>query len=124
MAATPYKIYMVFENEAVEGKYIPLLYTATDKEGENAILPSDATTYTFPAGSGLGEKEIYLLKDVIVFGAAGPTDTHYANIWMNDQKTEHIIINDINSKDTVKRQFDIIKLFFKEGTSIRLKLGI
>ena len=123
MTATPYKIYMVFENEAVEGKYIPLLYTATDKEGENAILPSDATTYTFPAGSGLGEKEIYLLKDVIVFGAAGPTDTHYANIWMNDQKTEHIIINDINSKDTVKRQFETIKLYFKEGTSIRLKLG-
>ena len=124
MAAVPYKIYMVFENMSVEGKYIPLLYTATDKEGENAILPSDATTYTFPAGSGLGEKEIYLLKDVIVFGAAGPTDTHYANIWMNDQKTEHIIINDINSKDTVKRQFEIIKLFFKEGTSIRLKLGV
>ena len=121
----PYKIYMVFENTSVEGKFIPLLYTATDKEGENAILPSDATTYTFPAGSGLGEKEIYLLKDVIVFGAATtPTDTKYANIWMNDQKTEHIIINDINSKDTVKRQFEIIKLFFKEGTSIRLKLGV
>ena len=121
----PYKIYMVFENMSVEGKYIPLLYTATDKEGENAILPSDATTYTFPAGSGLGEKEIYLLKDVIVFGAATtPTDTKYANIWMNDQKTEHIIINDINSKDTVKRQFEIIRLFFKEGTSIRLKLGV
>jgi len=123
MAATPYKIYMVFENEAVEGKYIPLLYTASDKENENAILPSDATTYTFPAGNGVGDKEIYLLRDVIVFGAAGPTDTKYANIWMNDQKTEHIIINDINSKDTVKRQFEIIKLFFKEGTSIRLKLG-
>ena len=123
MTATPYKIYMVFENESVEGKYIPLLYSASDKEGENAVLPSDATTYTFPAGSGLGEKEIYLLKDVIVFGAAAPTDTNYANIWMNDQKTEHIIINDINSKDTVKRQFEIIKLFFKEGTSIRLKLG-
>ena len=124
MAQTPYKIYVVFENISVEGKYIPLLYTATDKEDENAILPSDATTYTFPAGSGIGEKEIYLLKDVVVFGAAGPTDTHYANIWMNDQKTEHIIINDINSKDTVKRQFEIIKLFFKEGTSIRLKLGV
>ena len=124
MAATPYKIYMVFENEAVEGKYIPLLYNASDVVNENAVLPSDATTYTFPAGSGIGEKEIYLLKDVIVFGAATPTDTKYANIWMNDQKTEHIIINDINSKDTVKRQFEIIKLFFKEGTSIRLKLGV
>ena len=124
MTAVPYKIYVVFENISVEGKYIPLLYVATDKEGENAILPSDATTYTFPAGSGSGEKEIYLLKDVIVFGATTPTDTHYANIWMNDQKTEHIIINDINSKDTVKRQFEIIKLYFKEGTSIRLKLGV
>ena len=118
-----YKIYMVFENTSVEGKYIPLLYTASDIENQNAVLPSDATTYTFPAGSGIGEKETYLLRDVIVFGATGVTDTKYANIWMNDQKTEHIIINDINTKDTVKRQFEIIKLLFKEGTSIRLKLG-
>ena len=119
--SVPYKIYMVFENEAVEGKYIPLLYSADDVIGSNAVLPSDATTYTFPAGSGTGDKEIYLLRDVVVFGAFH--DTKYANIWMNDQKTEHIIINDINTKDTVKRQFDTIKLFFKEGTSIRLKLG-
>jgi len=119
-----YKIYMVFENTSIEGKYIPLLYTASDIENQNAVLPSDATTYTFPAGSGIGEKETYLLRDVIVFGATGVTDTKYANIWMNDQKTEHIIINDINSKDTVKRQFEIIKLYFKEGTSIRLKLGV
>jgi len=119
--SVPYKIYMVFENEKVEGKYIPLLYSADDVIGSNAVLPSDATTYTFPAGSGTGDKEIYLLRDVVVFGAFH--DTKYANIWMNDQKTEHIIINDINTKDTVKRQFDTIKLFFKEGTSIRLKLG-
>ena len=123
MVATPYKIYMVFENESIEGKYIPLLYSADDVVGSNAVLPSDATTYTFPAGSGVGEKEIYRLRDVVVFGATAPTDTKYANIWMNDQKTEHIIINDINTKDTVKRQFEIIKLYFKEGTSIRLKLG-
>ena len=121
MTATPYKIYVVFENEAVEGKYIPLLYSASDVVNENAVLPSDATTYTFPAGSGVGEKEIYLLRDVVVFDTF--TDTKYANIWMNDQKTEHIIINDINTKDTVKRQFETIKLSFKEGTSIRLKLG-
>ena len=119
--SVPYKIYMVFENENVEGKYIPLLYSADDVIGSNAVLPSDATTYTFPAGSGTGDKEIYLLRDVVVFGAFH--DTKYANIWMNDQKTEHIIINDINTKDTVKRQFETIKLFFKEGTSVRLKLG-
>jgi len=119
--STPYKIYMVFENESVEGKYIPLLYSASDEIGANAVLPSDATTYTFPAGSGASNKEIYVLRDVVVFGTF--TDTKYANIWMNDQKTEHIIINDINTKDTVERQFKIIKLYFKEGTSIRLKLG-
>jgi len=119
--SVPYKIYMVFENENVEGKYIPLLYSADDVLGSNAVLPSDATTYTFPAGSGTGDKEIYILRDVVVFGAFH--DTKYANIWMNDQKTEHIIINDINTKDTVKRQFEIVKLYFKEGTSIRLKLG-
>ena len=119
--STPYKIYMVFENESIEGKYIPLLFSASDEIGANAVLPSDATAYTFPAGSGIGDKEIYLLRDVVVFGTF--TDTKYANIWMNDQKTEHIIINDINTKDTVTRQFKIIKLFFKEGTSIRLKLG-
>ena len=119
--STPYKIYMVFENESIDGKYIPLLFSASDEIGANAVLPSDATAYTFPAGSGIGDKEIYLLRDVVVFGTF--TDTKYANIWMNDQKTEHIIINDINTKDTVKRQFEIIKLYFKEGTSIRLKLG-
>ena len=118
---TPYKIYMVFENVSVEGKYIPLLYTASDVVNANAVLPSDSTTYTFPSGSTSEEKEQYLLKDVIVFGTF--TNTTYANIWMNDQKTEHIIINAINSKETVKRQFETIKLYFKEGTSIRLKLG-
>jgi len=118
---TPYKIYMVFENVSVEGKYIPLLYTASDVVNANAVLPSDSTTYTFPSGSTSEEKEQYLLKDVIVFGTF--TNTTFSNIWMNDQKTEHIIINAINSKDTVKRQFETIKLYFKEGTSIRLKLG-
>jgi len=118
---SPYKIYMVFENVSVEGKYIPLLYTANDVVGANAILPSDSTTYTFPSGSSTEEKEQYLLKDVIVFGS--PVLTTFSNIWLNDQKTEHIIINAINSRETVKRQFETIKLYFKEGTSFRLKLG-
>ena len=123
---TAYKIYMVFESVSTEGKYIPLLYTASDDENANAVLPSDSTTYTFPSSGGTGEKEVYLLKDVVVFDiVSNPTyATSYATIWMNDQKTEHIIINDINTKDTVKRQFETIKLLFKEGTSIRLKLGV
>ena len=121
----PYKIYMVFENMSVEGKYIPLLYTASDNINANAVLPSDSTTYTFPSSGGTGEKEVYLLKDVVVFDIVqNPTyATSYATIWMNDQKTEHIIINAINTRETVKRQFETVKLYFKEGTSIRLKLG-
>ena len=123
--ATPYKIYMIFESVSVEGKYIPLLYTATDEINANAVLPSDSTTYTFPSSGGVGEKEVYLLRDVVVFDiTSNPVYvTSYANIWMNDQKTEHIIINAINTRETVKRQFETIKLYFKEGTSIRLKLG-
>jgi len=122
---TQYKIYMVFESVSTEGKYIPLLYTATDELNANAILPSDSTSYTFPSSGGIGEKEVYLLKDVVVFDIVpNPTyATTYATIWMNDQKTEHIIINAINTRETVKRQFETIKLYFKEGTSIKLKLG-
>jgi len=123
--AVPYKIYMVFESVSTEGKYIPLLYTATDDINANAILPSDSTTYTFPSSGGTGEKDVYLLKDVVVFEIT-PNSTYvtsYATIWLNDQKTEHIIINAINTRETVKRQFETVKLYFKEGTSIRLKLG-
>ena len=121
MAATPYKIYVVFENTSVEGEYIPLLYTASDVVGANAILPSDSDIYTLPSSSGMGEKKVYRLREVIVIGTF--TDTTCANIWTNDIKTEHMIINAINTKDTVDRQFKVIKLFFNGGTSIRLKLG-
>ena len=120
MTATPYKIYVVFENTATEGDYISLLYTASDVVGANAILPSDSDIYTLPTG-GVGEQKVYRLREVIVIGTF--TNTTCANIWANDLKTEHLIIHDINTKDTVDRQFKVIKLFFKGGTSIRLKLG-
>ena len=121
MAATPYKIYMVFENTAVEGEYIPLLYSASDVVGANAVLSSDSEIYTLPSGGGMEEKRVYRLIEVIVIGTF--TDTTCANIWTNDQKSEHLIIHAINTKDTVDRQFKVIKLFFNGGTSIRLKLG-
>jgi len=117
---TPYKIYVVFENTAVEGEYIPLLYQANDVVGANAVLSSDSDIFTLPTGGG-GEQKVYRLIEVIVIGTF--TNTTCANIWANDLKTEHLIINDINTKDTVDRQFKVIKLFFNGGTSIRLKLG-
>ena len=117
---TPYKIYVVFENTAVEGEYIPLLYKANDVVGANAVLSSDSDIFTLPTGGG-GEQKVYRLIEVIVIGTF--TNTTCANIWANDLKTEHLIINDINTKDTVDRQFKVIKLFFNGGTSIRLKLG-
>ena len=121
MAATPYKIYVVFKNLSTEGKYIPLLYSASDVVGANAVLPSDSTTYMLPSSSATDEKEVYQLVDAVVIGTY--TDTTYANIWMNDQKTEHIIVNGINTPTTVNRQFKTIELFFNEGTAVRLKLG-
>jgi len=121
MTATPYKIYIVFKNLSTEGKYIPLLYSASDEVGANAVLPSDSTTYTLPSSNAADEKEVYQLVDAVVIGTY--TDTTYSNIWMNDQKTEHIIVNGINTPTTVNRQFKNIELFFNEGTSVRLKLG-
>ena len=120
MTATPYKIYVVFENTSVEGEYISLLYKASDVVGANAILPSDSDIYTLPAGNSMGKPKVYRLAEVIVIGTF--TDTTCADIWANDLKTEHLIIHAINTKDTVDRQFKVIKLFFKGGTSIRLKL--
>jgi len=101
MAATPYKIYVVFENTSVEGEYISLLYNASDVVGANAILPSDSDIYTLPTGGGMGEQKVYRLLEVIVIGTF--TDTTCANIWANDLKTEHLIIHAINTKDTVDR---------------------
>ena len=121
MTATPYKIYVVLKNMLVEGKYIPLLYTANDVVGANAVLPSDSTTYTFPSGTDVNNKEEYRLVEAVVIGTF--TDTTIANIWVNDQKTEHFIVNAISTRETVERQFKTIELYFKEGTSFRLKLG-
>ena len=118
---TPYKIYVVFKNMSVEGKYIPLLYSASDVVGANAVLPSDSTTYTFPSGSSRNSNEEYRLVEAIIIGTY--TNTTIANIWVNDQKTEHFIVNAINTRETVERQYKTIELFFKEGSSFRLKLG-
>ena len=117
-----YKIYVVFKNMSVDGKYIPLLYTASDIPGESAVLPSDSKTYTLPSGTTSGKKEIYRLVDVVVIG--GYSATNYVDIWINDQKTENIIVNDVNTKDTVKRQFETIELYLNEGTSIKLKQAV
>ena len=121
MAPTPYRVYMVFKHTSIEGKYIPLLYTASDVVGANLVLPSDSTIYTIPAGNTPEEKAEYRLAEVVVIGTF--TDTNYINMWFNDRKTEHIIVNAINTKDTVTRQFKTIDLYVKGGTSIKFKLA-
>ena len=121
MAPTPYRVYMVFKHTDIEGKYIPLLYTASDVPGANLVLPSDSTTYTIPAGNNSEENAEYRLAEVVVIGTF--TDTNYAQIWFNDQPTEHIIVNAINTRETVTRQFKTVDLFVKPGTSIKFKLA-
>jgi len=121
MAPTPYRVYMVFKHTIIEGKYIPLLYTASDVVGANLVLPSDSTTYTIPAGDNSEENAEYRLAEVVVIGTF--TDTNYAQIWFNDQPTEHIIVNAINTRETVTRQFKTVDLFVKPGTSIKFKLA-
>ena len=121
MVATPYRVYMVFKHMNIEGKYIPLLYSASDVAGESLVLPSDSTIYTIPSGNSSEEKAEYRLAEVVVIGTF--TDTNYIQMWFNDQVTEHIIVNAINTRETVTRQFKTIDLFVKGGTSIKLKLA-
>jgi len=121
MKATPYKLYIVLKHTIIEGKYIPLLYTASDVAGASLVLPSDSTIYTIPTGNGSEEKAEYRLAEVVVIGTF--TDTNYIQVWFNDQPTEHIIVNAINTRETVTRQFKTIDLFVKEGTSIKFKLA-
>jgi len=121
MTATPYRVYMVFKHTSIEGKYIPLLYSASDVVGASLVLPSDSTIYTIPAGNDSEEKAEYRLAEVVVIGAF--TDTNYIQVWFNDQPTEHIIVNAINTRETVTRQFKTIDLFVKGGTSIKFKLA-
>jgi len=121
MAPTPYRVYMVFKHTLIEGKYIPLLYSASDVPGANLVLPSDSTTYMIPAGDSSEEKAEYRLAEVVVIGTF--TDTNYAQMWFNDQPTEHIIVNAINTRETVTRQFKTVDLFVKAGTSIKFKLA-
>ena len=121
MTATPYRVYMVFKHTSIEGKYIPLLYSASDVAGASLVLPSDSTIYTIPAGNDLEEKAEYRLAEVVVIGTF--TDTNYIQVWFNDQPTEHIIVNAINTRETVTRQFKTIDLFVKGGTSIKFKLA-
>ena len=121
MTATPYRVYMVFKHTSIDGKYIPLLYSASDVAGASLVLPSDSTIYTIPAGNDLEEKVEYRLAEVVVVGTF--TDTNYIQVWFNDQPTEHIIVNAINTRETVTRQFKTIDLFVKGGTSIKFKLA-
>ena len=121
MTATPYRVYMVFKHTNIEGKYIPLLYTANDVPGASLVLPSDSTMYTIPAGNDSEEKAQYRLAEVVVIGTF--TDTNYIQMWFNDQPTEHIIVNAINTRETVTRQFKTVDLFVKAGTSIKFKLA-
>jgi len=122
MAPTPYRVYVVFKHTSIEGKYIPLLYSASDVVGASLVLPSDSTIYTIPTGNdGSEEKAEYRRAEVVVIGTF--TDTNYIQLWFNDQPTEHIIVNALNTRETVTRQFKTIDLFVKEGTSIKFKLA-
>ena len=119
MVASPYEVYVLFENLSVTGEYITNLYTATDVGGDDLKLPSSSTTYTLPGASDTDEKEAYMIKDVIVIGTPG--DTKYLEIWLNDKDTSDVIVLGVNTGATVSRQFEKMEYLIGEGTPIKLK---
>ena len=118
MAATPYEVYVLFENISVVGKYISNLYTASDVTGADLALPSNSTTYTLPGSSETDEKEAYLVKDVIVIGT--PT-VKYLEIWLNDKDSSDVVVLGVNTGSTVSRQFEKMEYIIGEGTPIKFK---
>ena len=113
-----FEVYALFENISTTGKYITNLYTASDVAGEDLKLPSNSTTYTLPGNKEGDEKEVYIIKDVIVIGT--PT-MKYLEIWLNDKDTSDVVVLGVNTGSTVNRQFEKMEYIIGEGTPIKFK---
>ena len=113
-----FEVYVLFENLNVTGKYVTNLYSATDVAGEDLKLPSNSTTYTLPGASEGDEKEVYMIKDVIVIGT--PT-MKYLEIWLNDKDSSDVVVLGVNTGATVNRQFEKMEYIIGEGTPIKFK---
>ena len=119
MTASPYEVYVLFENISVTGKYITNLYSADDVIGHDVKLPSNSTTYTLPGASEVDEREAYMIKDIIVVGS--PVNSKYLEIWLNDKDTSDVVVLGVNTGATVNRQFEKMEYLIGEGTPIKLK---
>jgi len=115
-----YKLYVLLENLNVTGKYITNLYTADDTPTHDLTLPSGSTTYTLPGASDVDEKEVYIIKDIIVIGTPAVTN-EYIQIWLNDKDTSDVIILGANMGTTVGRQFEKMEYLIGEGTPVKFK---
>ena len=115
----PYEVYVLFENISITGKYITNLYSASDVLGEDMKLPSNSTTYTLPGASDTDEREVYIIKDVIVIGT--PANAKYLEIWLNDKDSSDVIVIAVNTGATVNRQFEKMEYLIGEGTPIKFK---
>ena len=113
-----FEVYVLFENLSTTGKYITNLYSASGNKNEDLELPSGSKTYTLPGNNEGDEKEVYIVKDVIVIGT--PT-MKYLEIWLNDKNSSDVVVLAVNTGATVNRQFEKMEYFIGEGTPIKLK---
>ena len=113
-----FEVYVLFENLSTTGKYITNLYTADDTATHDLALSSGSVTYTLPGASDTNEKEVYLMKDVVVIGT--PV-VKYLEIWLNDKDTSDVVVLGVNTGSTVNRQFEKMEYIIGEGTPIKFK---
>jgi len=113
-----FEVYVLFENISTVGKYITNLYTADDTATHDLALPSGSVTYTLPGASDTDEKEVYMVKDIIVIGT--PT-VKYLEIWLNDKDSSDVVVLGVNTGATVNRQFEKMEYMIGEGTPIKFK---
>ena len=113
-----FEVYVLFENLSTTGKYITNLYTADDTATHDLALSSGSVTYTLPGASDTNEKEVYLMKDVVVIGTPA---VKYLEIWLNDKDSSDVVVLGVNTGTTVNRQFEKMEYIIGEGTPIKFK---
>ena len=116
-----FEVYVLFENISTTGKYITNLYTADGQSGNDLELPSGSKTYTLPGNKEGDEKEVYIIKDVIVVGMSSSETVKYLEIWLNDKNSSDVVVLAVNTGTTVNRQFEKMEYLIGEGTPIKFK---
>jgi len=123
MAATPYKVILVFQELAgmqkVYGGWKTYVYNGDDVPGNYLLqVSNNEKVMKLPDDSKILDEK-WQLVDVIF--TSQPTDTKSLQIYKGGEPTPIFIIPGANTPQTVLRQFQMIEVYFDPNTDLTLK---